>query len=74
MKASRKAKTIFLPNRGHFYLRQVRAIKDNVPLVQQLTLTMNSVTATKTNPEIWKRMNQIPASGLNKGTLKAPTQ
>lgn len=34
--------------------------------------TYNSVQAARANPEIWMRMKQIPASGLNTGTIKAP--
>jgi RHS repeat-associated protein len=41
-------------------------------LSEQFRLTLNSLNAAEINPEIWTRMNQIPASGLNKGTLNPP--
>ena len=53
-------------------LSRVIRVGKNVTIDKQTITTLNSLEAATINPEIWLRMKQIPASGLNLGLLNIP--
>ena len=65
-----------LVTRNYKHFKQMRGVvrvgDKDVSLLQQIITTRNSLEAARLNPEIFLRMNHIPASGLNIGLLKAP--
>lgn len=53
-------------------LKGVVRVSGKTLIQDQLITTINSLEAARINPEIFARMNQIPASGLNLGLVKVP--
>jgi hypothetical protein len=53
-------------------LEGVIRVSDKVPLIQQLNTTLNSLEAARINPELFLRMRQVPASGINLGLVNPP--
>jgi hypothetical protein len=60
-------------NYGHFRgLEGVIRVSGKTPIENQLITTVNSLEISRVNPEVFLRMKQIPASGINKGLVKPP--
>jgi hypothetical protein len=52
----------------------IRASDRQGNLKEEVRLVMNSLEVARINPEVWVRMKQIPASGLNTGHKIVPEQ